>query len=112
MAPGSSVASNTPTCLINVSQRFAGCAFSLRSERVRRVLRASGKAVWTWPPVIAVDAGSMEIQWTEGVSLRCADAVLRSMALHTATARAAWRQKSVAKMVVEEVGEEIGVAGR
>jgi hypothetical protein len=22
---------------------------------VRRVLRASGKAVWTWPPVIAVD---------------------------------------------------------
>jgi hypothetical protein len=54
----------------------------------------------------------MQIQLREGVSLRCAEAVLRSMALHTATARAAWRQKSVAKMVVEEAGEEIGVAGR
>jgi hypothetical protein len=34
------------------------------------------------------------------------------MALHTATARAAWSQKSVAKMVVEEAWKEIGVAGR
>jgi hypothetical protein len=34
------------------------------------------------------------------------------MALHTATARAGWSQKSVAKMVVEEAVEEIGVAGR
>jgi hypothetical protein len=34
------------------------------------------------------------------------------MSLHTATARAAWSQKSVAKMVVEEAGEEIDVAGR
>ena len=29
----------------------------MRSERWRGVLRASGKAVWTWPPVVAVDAG-------------------------------------------------------
>src|SRR2546426_12589355 len=65
----------------------------------------------SWPPVGATDAGLMQIQLREGVSLRCAEAVLRSMALHTATARAAWRQKSVAKMVVEEAGEEIGVAG-
>ena len=84
----------------------------MRSERRRGVPRASGKAVWTWPPVGATDAGLMQIQLREGVSLRCAEAVLRSMALHTATARAAWRQKSVAKMVVEEAGEEIGVAGR
>ena len=75
---------------------------SLRSERRRRVLRASGKAVWTWPPVGATDAGLMQIQLREGVSLRCAEAVLWSIALHTATARAAWRQESVAKMVVEE----------
>jgi len=34
------------------------------------------------------------------------------MALHTAAARAAWSQKSVAKMVVDEAGEEIGVARR
>jgi len=54
----------------------------------------------------------MQIQLREGVSLRCAEAVLRSMALHTATARAAWSQKSVTKMVVDEAGKEIGVAGR
>jgi hypothetical protein len=52
--------------------------------------------------VVAVDAGPMQIQLREGVSLRCAEAVLRSMVLHTATARVAWRQKSVAKIVVEE----------
>jgi len=34
------------------------------------------------------------------------------MVLDTATAKAARRQKSVAKMVVEEAAEEIGVAGR
>ena len=62
--------------------------------------------------MIAADAGLMQIQLREGVSLRCAEAVLWSIALHTATARAAWRQESVAKMVVEEAGEEIGVAGR
>jgi hypothetical protein len=43
---------------------------------VRRVLRASGKAVWTWPRVIAADAGLMQIQLREEVSLRCAETVL------------------------------------
>ena len=28
-----------------------------RSERGRRVLRASGKVVWRWPHVVAADAG-------------------------------------------------------
>jgi hypothetical protein len=69
---------------------------------VRGVLRASGKAVWTWPRVIAVDADPMQIQLGEGQGLRCTEATLRSVALHTATARAVWSQKSVAKMVVEE----------
>jgi len=41
-------------------QRFTGCAFSLRSEQVRGVLRASGKAVWTWPLVVAAGAGPMQ----------------------------------------------------
>jgi hypothetical protein len=41
---------------------FTGCAFSLRSERGRGAACASGKAVWTWPPVVAVDAGPMQIQ--------------------------------------------------
>ena len=78
----------------------------------REVLRASGKAVWTWPPVVAVDAGPMQIQLGKGRGLRCNEAALRSMALHTATARAAWSQKSVAKMVVGEAWKEMGVAGR
>src|SRR5205814_10412804 len=54
------------------SDLFIGCALSLRSERRRRVLRASGKAVSTWPLAIAVDAGLMEIQLWEGGVLRCA----------------------------------------
>ena len=45
-------------------------------QRGREVLRAFGKAVWRWPPVIAADAGPMQIQLWEGVSLRCAEAVL------------------------------------
>jgi hypothetical protein len=48
----------------------------MRSERRRGVLRASGKAIWTWPLVIAVDAGLMQIQLWEEVSLRCAETVL------------------------------------
>ena len=54
---------------------------SLRSERRRRVLRASGKAVSTWPLAIAVDAGPMEIQLWEGAVLRCAGTV-RQRAIH------------------------------
>jgi hypothetical protein len=44
----------------------------------------------------------MQIQLGKGRGLRCAEAALRSLALHTATARAAWGQKGVAKMVVEK----------
>jgi hypothetical protein len=54
----------------------------------------------------------MEIQLREGVSLRSGEAALRSLALHTATARSASGQKSVAKMVVDNAGEEMGVTGR
>ncbi len=32
------------------------------SGRRRDALRASGKAVWAWPPVGAAGAGSMQIQ--------------------------------------------------
>ena len=44
---------------------------------MQRVLRASGKAVWTWPPVVAVDAGAMQIQWWEGAALSRAETVLQ-----------------------------------
>jgi hypothetical protein len=45
---------------------------------------ASGKAVWRWPPVVAVDAVLMQIQLWEGTVLRCAEAAPRSMTRHTA----------------------------
>jgi hypothetical protein len=49
----------------------------VRSERRQGSLRASGKAVWTWPPVVAVDAGPMQIQWWEGAALGRAETVLQ-----------------------------------
>jgi len=51
---------------------------------VQGVPRAFGKAVWTWPPVIAADAGTMQIQLWEETVLRCATAALWSMTFHTA----------------------------
>jgi hypothetical protein len=69
---------------------------------VRGVLRASGKAVWTWPPVGAADAGPMQIQLREGVSLRCAETV-RSGATHHTTRPENWLGgKSIAQAVVEK----------
>ncbi len=44
---------------------------------MRGVLRAFGKAVWTWPPVGAVDAGPMQIQWWEGSALSRVETVLQ-----------------------------------
>ena len=69
---------------------------------MRRVLRASGKAVWTWPPVGATDAGPMQIQLREGVSLRCADTVLSGATQHTARPENWLGGKSIAQAVVEE----------
>ena len=76
---------------------------SLSSEREAGVLRASGKVVWTWPPVGAVDAGPMQIQLRKGVSVRCAEAVLWSATHDTAGAEDWLGRKSSAKTVVEEV---------
>ncbi len=69
---------------------------------MQRVLRASGKAVWTWPSVGAVDAGPMQIQLREGVSLTRAKTGL-SGATHDTTRPENWRGgKSIAQAVVEE----------
>ena len=69
---------------------------------MQRVLRASGKAVWTWPSVGAVDAGPMQIQLREGVSLRRAKTGL-SGATHDTTRPENWPEgKSIAQAVVEE----------
>ena len=69
---------------------------------MQRVLRASGKAVWTWPPVVAVDAGPMQIQLREGVSLRCVETVLSGATLDVARPESWLGGKSIAQPVVEE----------
>ena len=66
------------------------------------VLRASGKAVWTWPSVVAADAGPMQIQLREGVHLRCAEGVLQGTTHDTALPESWLGRKSIAKTVVEE----------
>ena len=65
-------------------------------------LRAFGKAVWTWPSVIAADAGPMQIQLRKGVRLRCAEAVLQGATHDTARPESWLGRKSIAKAVVEE----------
>jgi len=65
----------------------------VRSERRRGVLRASGKAVWTWPPVVAVDAGPMQIQWWEGAALSRAEIVLQGTRHNTVRAEIDYGEK-------------------
>ena len=69
---------------------------------MRRVPRASGKAVWTWPPVGAVDAGPMQIQWWEGAALSGAETVRSGATHHTARPENWLGRKSIAQAVVEE----------
>jgi hypothetical protein len=73
---------------------------------MRDALRASGKAVWTWPPVGAAEAGPMQIQLREEVSFRCAETV-RSGAPHDTARPENWLGgKSIAQAVVEEGGRK------
>ena len=65
----------------------------MRSERRQGALRASGKAVWTWPPVVAVDAGPMQIQWWEGAALSRAESVLQGTTHDTVRADIGYDEK-------------------
>ena len=75
------------------------------SERRRGVLRASGKAVWTWPPVVAVDAGAMQIQSWEGAVLTCAETMVQS-AIHDTMRGKAGCRENVQRQVRLKEGEE------
>ena len=66
----------------------------------------SGKPVWTWPSVIAVDAGPMQIQLGEGRVWRCAEAVLQCTIRDTSCQRNWLRCKSVAKTIVVGAGRK------
>ena len=84
----------------------------MRSERRREVLRASGKAVWTWPSVGAVDAGSMQIQWWEGAVLSGAENVLHGMTHDTVRAEIGCGEKVSQRLWSKKVEEGIGLTAR
>src|SRR6266436_9115738 len=93
-------------------ERFNGCAFSVRSERRRGALRASGKAVWTWPPVVAVDAGAMQIQSWEGAALSGAETVLQGTTQDTVGAEIGYGEKVSQRRWLKKVQEGIGLTAR
>jgi hypothetical protein len=99
----------TSDCLINVSA-FTGCEFSLRSEQGRGAPCASGKAVWTWPPVVAVDAGPMQIQSWEVAALSRAEAVLQGTTHNTVRAEIGYGEKVSRRLWSKKLEEGIALA--
>ena len=84
----------------------------LGEEGTRGVLRASGKAVWTWPPVVAVDAGAMQIQWWEEAVLRRAETVLQGTTHDTVHAEMGYGEKGSQRLRSKKVEEGIDGATR
>ena len=84
----------------------------MRSERRRGVLRASGKAVWTWPSVVAVDAGPMQIQSWEGAALSGAETVLQGTTHDTVRAEIGYGEKVSQRLWSKKVEEGIGLTAR
>ena len=84
----------------------------MRSERRRGVLRASGKAVWTWPPVVAVDAGAMQIQSWEGAALSRAETVLQGTTHDSVRAEIGYGEKVSQRLWSKKVEEGIGLTAR
>ena len=79
---------------------------------MRGVPRASGKAVWTWPSVVAADAGAMQIQLKEGER---SEANRGCAGEHGPSQRQAKRwleQESMADTVAEGIGGKICLAQR
>jgi hypothetical protein len=74
---------------------------------------ASGKAVWTWPPVGAADAGPMQIQWWEGAGLSRAETVLQGTTHDTVRVKVGSSEKGSQRLWSKKVEEgSIGVARR
>jgi hypothetical protein len=84
----------------------------VRSERRRGALRASGKAVWTWPPVVAVDAGPMQIQRWEGAALSRAETVLQGTTHDTVRAEIGYGEKVSRRLWWKKLEEGIGSTAR
>jgi hypothetical protein len=76
------------------------------------VLRASGKAVWTWPPVVAVGAGSMQIQSWEGAALSRAETVLQGTTHDRVRAEIGYGEKGSQRLWSKKLKEGIGLTVR
>jgi hypothetical protein len=79
----------------------------VKSERRRGVLRASGKAVWTWPSVVAVDAGPMQIQLCEGAVLSRAETVLQGTTRDTVHPEIGYCEKVSQRLRLKKLEEGI-----
>ena len=79
---------------------------------MRGVLRASGKAVWTWPPVIAVDAGTMQIQSWEGAALSLGGTVPQGRTHDTLHSEIGHSEKVSRGLWWKKLDEEIDWAAR
>jgi hypothetical protein len=79
---------------------------------VRGALRASGKAVWRWPPVLAVDAGLMQIQWWGGAALSRAETVLQGTTQDTVDAEIGYGEKGSQRLRSKKLEEGIGLTAR
>ena len=75
-------------------------------------MRAFDKAVRRKPPVVAADAGPMQIQWREGTVSRCAGAVRLSAEDKAMHPRADRRARLLLPERVETREEEIDSAAR
>jgi hypothetical protein len=82
------------------------------SERSRGALRASGKAVWTWPPVVAGDAGPMQIQSWEGAALSRAETLLQGTTHDRVRAEIGYSEKGSQRLWSKKLEEGIGLTAR
>jgi hypothetical protein len=84
----------------------------VRSERRRGSPRASGKAVWTWPPVVAVDAGAMQIELRGRAALSRAETVLQGTRHDTVRAEIGYGEKVSQRLCLKKLdGGSIGRPG-
>src|SRR6266478_9614380 len=65
-----------------------------------------------WPPVVAVDAGPMQIQWCEGAVLSRAETVLQGTTYDTMQAEIVYGKKVSPRLWLEKLEEEIGLTAR
>src|SRR5215471_18601019 len=79
---------------------------SAKKQAGRRVLRASGKVVSAWPHAVAADAGPMQIQLREGLSLRRAEAALQGTTRDTSRPEIGYGEKVSRRLSLSGLEED------